>query len=433
MSGPHFAQPGKVNAAQADNVMDPMGHANQPPGKSTQVEAAYKTGDAAIDTGNMGSRRGAFLSHDQRQALVAEYHGRVESAHLAYVTALTMIQLDTLIEKEEEVGIFQAILEAAGAKLMETGLGMIVAGLKTGHDVVKKLAEVGIEGVKEAEAEPKIMGLSAKTVEGLIAMATDKAKEKAHPHVTAKLGGEKKDHAKKQKLSYAKLLGDASMMMFQKIREKPPGTATDAEMIALVESFSGDRHTITLYQEALESQIGRYMHSHVKDIGRTEGKSPAAGRNAEASFRLENRVAWLQTGGGRQLIYVDRAFETRDDILPNENPDGKYLETGKAYNESPMLSLEDEGTWYEGTNNPDKSSKEATHQAPYDPDMQGKGKDGSKRRHENAVGYEKMLGVVEPEFQDLALQMQEEKWQAEPETFRYDYRTAPPTLIKVGK
>lgn len=414
MPGPHFAQVGKASSTAQRDIAPLQAQQAAVPGKATQVEQSYRTGDAAIDTSGMGNRAGAFLSQGQRHMLVERLTGRVGAAYTSYCTAITNIEIAELVEKEEELPLWATLLMTAGGKLMEAGLGIIAESLKAEKAVVSKLAEAGVTGVKEKEAEEKILGLSAKSVEAIIAQATDTTKEKSKPAVAKVAGGGAREDAKSKKLNYARYLGDAAIMMFQNVREKPPGIATDAELIAIVESFRGDRHTIGAYQEALEAQIKRYMASHVKDIGRAEGKSEAPDRTYNAKFRLENRVAWLVTGGGRQLIYVDRAFATRDDILPNEDPDGKYDTPSSAYT-SPehALSLRDEGTWTEPT--PDKEHAKTV------------------KRKEPQVGYEKMLGVVEPEFVELALQAQEQKWQAEPETFRYDYRTAPPTLIKVSK
>jgi hypothetical protein len=385
---------GKQSAAHAAYA-DPQQQQQQAvPGKTTRVDQLHPTGNAGIDNGGGAcaaqSGTECFLSDKQRTMLISELFARINAAQASYLSALGDLHVDKLIDKEAELPWYLSILLGAAGSLIESGVMGAVKAMKSGG-VAHVLSEAGAHGIDEAHAGPIVSGLTEKEVEWIVKTAVDQGKDKAKGPLKG-AASESSATDRTQSLSYIDYLRDNSMSVFQHLREDPPGYATDAQLLALFKSFEGSRHTHTMYREKLEAQIKRYMSSHAHAMGRRSG----------GMFKLETRVAWLVTGGDKRLIYTDRKFSTQRMF---------GLTPSKAYEGEHALSLQDDASW--GT--------------PSTPVQEG------IQHHEDPVGDEnRMIGYVEPEFVEVALQQQETIWQAAPETLQYDYRYMPPKLIKAG-
>jgi len=315
--GGEYATPGKSSATQVASTSSASAN-DLAPGKSTQVDRTYglygagaQTGNAGVDNAGKGketTRGDNFLTDQQRPILIAEYIGRVNAAHAAYLSALVDLHIEKVTEKEEEFPIVGMLLLAAGGKAAEAVLRGACALLRRGGQAAAQLAEAGVQGVTH-EAEGKMLGLSEKSVEFIISTATDQAKDKIKGSAAKALGAEQAT-AKGQALSFIDYMRDASMTLFQRFREEPIGRVSDAQLLALFTSFEGSRHTPTLYRLGCDSYLRKYMASHAKDIGHKEEFGVKAGRMAES--RTETRVANIRVGNTVRKGYIqtelDNAF-----------------------------------------------------------------------------------------------------------------------------
>ncbi len=365
------------------------------PGKSTLTQS-IPTGYQAIDQGGeCVTDSGCMLNPNQRQMLIVQYSARVNAALGSFLAALGDLHVETYVKKENELPWYADLLLGAASGLMVSGIMGVVAHLaRGGSEVVEAIAEAGAHGVGAAAAQTSVAGLNAKSVESLIKKAVDLGKKGAGKAV---FGAVDDSGQKATSLSYIDFLRNSAMTSFEHLREDPPATASDIELLALFQSFVGHRHTPSMYYVWLKQQLERYKSSHASEIGRRDGHS-AARPMVPGGYKLETRVAWLVVGGGKRLIYVDRAFDRGEIEEHGTKP-------GLAYGGEHALSLADDATW----TNP------AT----------------QERRHADPIGKDRMLGFVEDEFVDVAVQQQEQMWLESPETFAMNYDSNPPTISKV--
>lgn len=365
------------------------------PGKATQVDLAHPTGQSGIDKGSACATMGpgCFLTEWQRSMLVTEYMARVGATHTAYMSALTTLGIEKLIEKEADLPWWASLLIAAGMQMLQSSLlGALKALQASGPAAVQKLAEAGVNGVDQSKTQAMILGVSESKMKGLIFVASDPVKTQArHTFQTgASLEGRTDRGVSTDFIGYLK---DASMSAFETVREIPmQNQITDAELAALNEAFAGHRNTPSYFHQQLSSMVKRYMASHAKDIGRKSELDQGPMR--ATPVERETRVAYMVIGGVRRLIYVKRDFD----------PQG-LMHAGSAYTGEHALSLADQGTW--------------------------NAIDGEKQHREVPRDIDGMLGYVEPEFVDVAIMKYEQAWLAAPETFAMNYDTNPPHLSKV--
>lgn len=378
-----YAVPGKATQAAASNS------AQTTPGKQTQVDHQHPTGEASIDTGGMGPDTGRFLDEHQRMALVTEYMSDVNAVHLAHEVALVDLRIERYIEKESEMPLWASLVLGAFGKFVESGVLSAITFLRhAGTNATRGLVRAGAEHAAEAEMST----LSEKHIEIMIGMAVDAGKDFAKPEVTAKTAGVATERF--EALAFIDLLRNTLRATFENLRHGPPGTATDAELLALKKALSPRWHTAEALRENYAGMIERYMKSHTVEIGRKAGNGPST-----HAKQIETRVAWIVLpGAGQRLAYVSREFAHRG--LSDDKP-------GSAYTSEHALSLEDTGTWKEPFGGP------------------------QVRKHEDAIGMEGFLGFVEPEFVSVALERHEQVWQAEPEHYALNYNTMPAHLSKV--
>lgn len=382
MSNQHAIQPGKATQTATP---DPT-HAT--PGKQTLANN-HPTGEASIDTGGMGPDKGRFLDEHQRMALVTEYMSDVNAVLTAHEVALTDLRIEKYVEKEAEMPLWASLVLGAFGKFVESGVMSAITFLRhTGMGSVRGLVRAGAEH----EAETELSLLSEKHIEVMIGMAVDAGKDVTKPAITAKTAEASTERT--EALSFIDMMRDALRVTFTNLRHGPPGTATDAELLALKKTFQPRWHTAEALRDVYKSAIERYLKSHVVDIGRKAGKGPST-----HAHQVETRVAWIVIpGAGQRLGYVKREFAHRS--MNDAKP-------GAAYTSEHALSLEDPGTWKEPFGGP------------------------QVRRHEDAIGTEGFIGFVEPEFVGIAQERHEQVWQAEPERYALNYNTMPAHLSKV--
>lgn len=337
-----------------------------------------------------------FLKPEQRARLESIFLARVVDAHGSYMSALTKLQVEKLIEKKEDLPMWQTLVMQAGMMVLERAIMFGVAAVKVAGAAIKQLKKVEIHVEKEGEVEGKFLGLEESQVETLVGVGVDKVKEKAID-VAGEAHGEGAEEDRAASTDYITYLKDSSMMVFQHVREDRLATASDAELTALCAAFDGSRHTETIYYNRLKEQVERFLRSHAKEIGhRFENKTEKVeGGKQTSKVRKETRVAWLVTGrSDRQLIYVSKDFhaDTKHDIGAVGGAYNEVRPPGDAYttNEN-ALGLDEKGTWH------DKQ----------------KGKDfvGAKEDVEM-----ENLGPVESDLKDVALAAHNKRWLQAPQT-----------------
>lgn len=350
------------------------------PGRTTSALEAYANTIAGVGNGGgvcvKHGGDGCFLDNDQRGALKLQVIRAIVQAQIGYVSALKSVEMAKLVEHEEELSPLVGIVIAFVA-------GSLVGELQC---ALKALSGKGGAAVRVVES------VDEGQLDSFIEASADKAKELTLARLQKTLT-EKQQSDKAASLGYLEVLEAGSEETFKHVAKDSIGYATDAQLTVLFEAFDGA--SADLYKTRIEGQLKRYLDSHARDIGRT-----ATGR--PINKLVETRVAWLiRRDGSRQLIYMKREFK-------DKGPYTSAQTIPSAYNSEHALSLSDDATWNFG---------------PYD----------NERRHEPALGDDEMLGFVEPELQQLALRRHEATWQAEPETFTYDYSVMPPKLVKVER
>jgi len=403
--GPQFTSRGPIPRA-AHGFKDPP---------QSPSDAAY--GSPPIDpTSTPEAMTRRLLSIAQRSRLETEFVGRVSAAELAYVTALTDLRVDKLVEKEEELPIWLTLLVGVGGIAMESTVTSAIKLLKKSGQAAQTIEDLGA-GAAEHAVEDRVAGMSEGTVEKLVGQLVDKAKEKTlaaagKPGSAAPAGGAVGDGEEEQKpatLNYIDYLRDRALVLFQNVREEKLSSASDEELLGVFASFDAKLHTVTMYRAKLEEQIKLYLGSHAKEIGhRMTYSREQSNASAPGMVREEVRVARILIGGTERYAYVSREYG-----LPY-GKSGGVMEPGGAYqsNEN-ALSFEEEGSWEE----------QPSMNQPYLIPRSG---------HADAVP-DQILGYVEPELVDVALASQDKRWLQKMDTYRLEFSaTGRQTITKVS-
>lgn len=384
-----FAGPTKANATTTASATPQQQQQGSP--EQQRFPSSYTQG---------APQPGRFLKPEERSTLISLIVGRVGNAQLNYNIALTDLKVEKLIEKKEDLSLWTKLLIIGASFVLEKSIMHALSELKTAGEAVKELkkAAIKIEKKEEGEAQEKILGLSESSVEMVVGLGVDKAKENQTERST-EMQGEAQEEEKVAATNYIQYLRDASSIAFQHVREDRMGTGTDEQLLALFAAFDPKRHLSSTYYGRLKQQIDTYMNSHAKDIGhKVEDKKVDGDKGTtHIQVRKETRVAWLVNGRkGRQLVYVAKEFKADE---PTFSDPGKGIaksnvggdtQPGEAYEaEENALGLEEEGTW----NSSGKESK------------------GRKAEVES-----EFLGPVEPELVDVALATHEKRWLQEPQT-----------------
>jgi hypothetical protein len=389
------------------------------------LDSDHPTGNWGIDSSGMGvcakGGQGCFLKPMQRQMLIIDFQSRVESAQGFYRDAVNDCRLKQVLKKTDELPWYLTILMSAAFSALEGAVTAGVAALKkTGAatqavaDATKSGAsqvangsvaetlkaaveEANLEGVAKAGAdevthvaEHEVKSLADQQIETLIKTSADIAKEKSSAAMTAPISTDSKEtNEKNAALGYIGFLRDTSALFFQELREGPPGTATDAELLALWRSFDASHHTTARYTVEVNDAIERYLTSPVSELGRITDYVD------NKRVEKESRVAWLITkGGGKRLIYMDRIFSAwyQERI---ERGDHEVKRSDAYDSDENKLSLDQQAEW-------------SSH--------------GHVRTDsEKPLREDRMLSFVELEFRDLALQKQEKIWLKAPEVYMEDW------------
>lgn len=296
--------------------------------------------DSYIEKGAHCEKGGdqCFLDSGQRDRLISAYQQEVQAAQLAYTAALVELGLEKLIEKDAELpAIFTLVLDAIAGQAV-SALGTAFKLLKGRPD--RALADVGVfmrmhddaEAEKQMNAIQMLRGLGQNEVTSVIKSGVDAAKKEAK---SAASPGMSED--KQVTLSYIDELKEKSAFAFEHLRQDPPGSATDAQLVVLFHSFKAAMgHTIGHYKAALQEKIDRYKASAASKIGRKEHKeygpkNPLQNdtvREMTAERRLRDlKVVWELHGNDPVpvLTYYKQDFKPMAAPLPEQREPGAEL------------------------------------------------------------------------------------------------------------
>jgi hypothetical protein len=286
-----YAEPGKQTAVASAFGTSANHELAQQPGKQTlaDTQASAAPMSATLSSANP-PRKG--LSDRDRSILERNYQGRVLAAEDKHTAAITQIRAKLLSLKKEEAGLLFAIVDNVVFGMAGLGIKLAVKSLLAIGATEAALGEARIVGAHIAHEE--MSEVTAGELEAMVGGGIDTAKEATkEPLVKATHPDEESPSG-----DFLDKLSERTAMWYQGMRENPTAYASDAQLLALFESFSAIHHTIAAYRAQIDQQLARFLGSHASHIGR-EG----------AVGQRENRVAWLVHGGDRQLVYVSKEFE----------------------------------------------------------------------------------------------------------------------------
>jgi hypothetical protein len=416
------ARPGQKPKPKKSVAMIQAHHAQALFQNELVIDSDSPTGDLGIDSGGAGvcakGGQGCFLKPMQRMMLVNDFQQRVGNAQERYGRALSACRLKQVLKKTDELPWYFSLLLGAAFSALEGAITAGITALKATGAATKAIAEGTKAGaaktlvsgsleedlkavVEEANlagvadevahgAEEEVKGLAEKQVEALVKSGVDFAKEKSAGALAGLVSSDSKEtNEKNSAIDYLNFLGDTSARFFQHLAEAPPGTATDAELLALWRSLDADYHTAEMYRLEIDDAIEHYLSSPVSEMGRS------LDWDGTKHVEKEVRVAWLITkGGGKRLIYMDRLF---DAWYQERQQRGDHdVKRSDAYDAGEnRLSLSQEAEWTS--------------------------KLGTRRDSETPIRDDKMLKFVESEFKEMAIAKQKKIWLSEPETFMEDW------------
>lgn len=301
--------PGKITRKDANdghNLVAPQVEPQRTPGKSTQVGNSYVDHGPACAGLDGGSD--CFLNDGQRNRLIQLYQGRVSAAQLAYTTALTDLRVDKLVEKDDDLSwVFELVIGLVSTHVTTAlikALGFLRDGKADNILWALKKADLQID-LQNPSAVTSIATAVSNVTDGqitsVVKAAVDQGKSGAKG--AAKGVGSGKDDRTEQ-VAYLDKIKDDSAMVYQHLREDPPGYATDAALVAMFSGFDAMMgHTVGSYKAKLTEQVERYMKSFVRRIGlqRRGGKPEDSAltriqhdpTNDENAALTEVKVCWV--------------------------------------------------------------------------------------------------------------------------------------------
>lgn len=375
--GKEFASLGKATAVRNPAAATGAGH-DATPGKTTAVLQQKTTGIAGVDdAGKQHTGAGYFLDPAQRAMLVGYTQGRIQSAQDQFSGAVSDVRSAITAESDAELSPLVGIMLGALAGTASIAIQGAMKFLASHGHVATVLHDASITGVEVASGE--LSDVSEGEIEAIVGASIDQVKDSAKPRVAEATAGVKTE--KDEKKSYVDELSEKAVMAFFHLREDPPHYASDAQLLALCQSFRPEYHMRTTYRVKLETAIKRYMGSMASKIGRRA----APGDPGYYGTQRETGVAWIKgsTDAKDKLVYVAQDFKTAD-----QDP---LFRDATAYTTAPMESL-----------------GETAH------DRQGS---EHKLQPEGRPMY---MGDVEPDLVEAAVARHKAMWLHDPATYTYD-------------
>ena len=301
------------------------------PGKQTRVDP-HLSGDDYIDKGAPAKGPDSFLSDGQRQRLTAAYQQRVLAAEGHYQTAASDIRVDKLLEKDDD-------LPWIASMLIDLAFGFVVG------QVAKAL--ISLRDVKSAHVK--------KLFQDAIEFQTDDPKLEVHERAYQAFGKLSDDHLKttlgtaaaigksqamgklqaahsggsdrKEAVAYLDQLSDAASLAYQKMREVPPGMATDAELLLLFDALDAQHHLKSQYKLALQEKLARFEASKVTKVGRRweQRNTYYEGQRIHGGEPRVIRDVWVEwhtfeSGHPRMLVFQHQDGRDNPSVIHADEP-----------------------------------------------------------------------------------------------------------------
>lgn len=386
----HGMEPGRSTATAPANAGPAAAQALEP-GKQT-LSGNQLVDHAAVCDANPAAS-GCFLPAQQRGYLVSFYVGRVSEASGACRSALGNLRMENLLEKDTDN--FPVI---AGIVLDLIG-GYALSMIST---AVRNLRKAGDEKIRELQKlmqfpESKAAVARGPMQEGLLGLTEIGVGMASKAVVDNVKGGIKglvcppQADKKAAALAYVNLLMDQCGLAFMELRETSPGLASDAEMIALYEGFHPSNHKTSHYQTQLREKIDRLTHSNITSIGRDKG-ARHAGESDQPADTTTADIASPRVI--RDVVVVQARFESG--YKPGYALASSWWRAApKAFDGYNGVQLDEPLPMLQGDFKGDKMTA-------------------------LAGGGKQVLGMIDPEFVDVALERQEQMWGSAPESMLID-------------
>lgn len=291
--------------------LDPGRGVKLPPATAPGVDDKRVNGQDPCTVDGSGS--GCLLDPDVRDRLVAAYKDRVGSAHTEYVATLTSLRVDELLKHEDsDIGWIAGLILSLGAGYITTLIGGACRLLMTLNTAERAAAVAAIGPTRPITAAFAV----EKQIDAMMSNIAGTARAYGIPAAgAAQVAPAMQEHGRT--VNFLDILLGQAGVLFQELREKPPGTATDEQMIAMWSGMDAKKgHTITHYKPVLLEAIEKFKRSRVSWIGKRQGTFAASGevidRDTPHAFKrdaeLQTRVVWLTrlaNHGAPRLCYFD--------------------------------------------------------------------------------------------------------------------------------
>ncbi len=299
--------------------------------KKTYGPSSGPTGDDYVDRGavcDQDAGPGCLLTREQRLRLVMKFADRVNQAASNYNAGLQDVKLDVVMEKEEDLSWVAAMLLDVATGYATTALATALGALKKAN--ASQLSEiVADEILNQVEGAPR--ALDHKLREAFVSISDAKLKENVKKvadftkkKITSLAKHPQATKAKKaESASFLQELQSAASIGFQQIREWVPATASDAEMIALVQAFDVHNHLPEMYHQAIAEKLDRYLKSGASKIGSSYEYRDVTGDVPTGGEVIRDvRVAWLEFESGypRRLAFQHQDGTYNPNVMRRDDP-----------------------------------------------------------------------------------------------------------------
>lgn len=243
-----------------------------------------------------------FLDPGQRSRIATTYQARVNAAYTAYLGALSSLRVDELLKKEPEHTdvIFDILLDVVGM-VTSHAITTIAKALAGGHtetitDVVANVGAV-VENAHSAEAElGHVVGAG-------VGMAKAKATALHAAHQAA---------PKNANVAYLDLLGEASGVIYEHLREDMIAGVSDGALVMLFDSFRASAgHSVAAYKDEVSGKLDRFKKTKLSMIGTAKDEQKNEGI-VPGDFRVDQltKAFWVKTPMGMRLALYKRPADT---------------------------------------------------------------------------------------------------------------------------
>lgn len=428
----------KTSAQPKQTAMpDPRAPQQEPQKPAPQVSGPVNVGDQYIDQGPVcGTGDGCFLEDGQRSRLIGSYQNRVQTAEQAYRGALGELRVDELFKKLENdqksnlpwiMSLAFDLIGAQALKALTKALEGLIHMERENLALVYNAATAGGRAEKIAQKMADSLGkITPAQLTKLSKTAADAATKKTKAAVTRAIKDGSVAVQNQIDTNYLDYLMDNASSTFQALREGPPGFADDAQLMTLWQGYDGQNHTVSHYKAELTDKLARFHTSGVMDVGREmrvvgyeeetqiEGQTTSSipvDRRPEYEATRDRTVVQLQFLSGRapQYATAHRDFQV-EGIAVADDPRGKPKTEG-VYQQ---LDADHQGHAHEGT-----------YVTPFRDTQVSQRDPGGKSAHTVHVQREFHLEkLIEPEFEEIAIERHNVQWRMAPRTILIDDRQA---------